>query len=42
VTNVNETEEAAMVGQIIHYGCKKGYQLTDDNPKVAKCLETGK
>jgi CUB/sushi domain-containing protein len=42
VANVNETEEAAMVGQIIHYGCKKGYQLTDCSPKVAKCLETGK
>jgi CUB/sushi domain-containing protein len=42
VANVNETEEAAMVGQIIHYGCKKGYQLTDYSPKMAKCLETGK
>jgi hypothetical protein len=42
VASVNETEEAAIVGQIIHYGCKKGYQLSDDSPKVAKCLETGK
>ena len=40
--NTNETEEAAIVGQVIHYGCKKGYQLTDDGPKAAKCLETGK
>ncbi|KZS17024.1 putative Sushi [Daphnia magna] len=39
---VNETEQGALVGEIIQYGCKKGYQLAKDGPKSAKCLEAGK
>ena len=35
-----EADEAAVVGQVVQCGCKKGYQLAD-GPQSAKCLETG-